>query len=300
MTRALLTPRAQKLAAPLPAALYDGRLDAARRSLCAPLSGHSLTCSGPRHSLPRRQDGRVVKGVNFVNLRDASDQSRPSIAYDEAGADGSPSSTSPRATEPRHRSTWCGARRKPGSCRSRSAAACAPSRDIRALLTSGADKVTDQYRRGLAALSSRKRRKNSAIQCIVVAIDARSVAAGRSRTAGRFSPMAAAIRPAHRRRRLCPRGRSRRRRRRLLLTSMDRVGTRQGFDIALTRAIDAGHRASHRLGRRPAISITWSGIRGGHASRRAGGIDLPRRRIFPCARPGPYGAGPACRCGSRP
>ena len=44
------------------------------------------------------KDGRVVKGVNFVNLRDAGDPVEAAIAYDAAGADELASSTSRRAT----------------------------------------------------------------------------------------------------------------------------------------------------------------------------------------------------------
>ena len=65
------------------------------------------------------KDGRVVKGVNFVNLRDAGDPVESAIAYDQAPArTNSAFSTSPRATRTEAScSTSCGARRKSASCR---------------------------------------------------------------------------------------------------------------------------------------------------------------------------------------
>ncbi len=65
------------------------------------------------------KDGRVVKGVNFVDLRDAGDPVEAAIAYDAAGADelcflDITASHENRGTDA---ATWCGARRKPASCR---------------------------------------------------------------------------------------------------------------------------------------------------------------------------------------
>ena len=65
------------------------------------------------------KDGRVVKGVNFVDLRDAGDPVEAAIAYDAAGAD---ELTLPRhhrePREPRHHPRrGARARRKPASCR---------------------------------------------------------------------------------------------------------------------------------------------------------------------------------------
>ena len=85
---ALTAPRAQKLAGAIAGrALYDGRLDAAaalaRIAQCAGgdmFKVRVIPCLDVK-------DGRVVKGVNFVNLRDAGDPVAASIAYDEAGAD---------------------------------------------------------------------------------------------------------------------------------------------------------------------------------------------------------------------
>ena len=64
------------------------------------------------------KDGRVVKGVNFVNLRDAGDPVESAIAYDRAGATNSAFSTSRQATRiAASCSTSSVARRKSVSCR---------------------------------------------------------------------------------------------------------------------------------------------------------------------------------------
>ena len=85
----LLEPRARKLAGAIAGrALYDGRLDAAEALQADP------RCAGGGLMFKVRvipcldvKDGRVVKGVNFVDLRDAGDPVEAAIAYDAAGAD---------------------------------------------------------------------------------------------------------------------------------------------------------------------------------------------------------------------
>ena len=71
------------------------------------------------------KEGRVVKGVRFVDLRDAGDPVEAAAAYDEAGADELASSTSPQATRSAApSSTWCGVRPSAASCRLPSAVGC--------------------------------------------------------------------------------------------------------------------------------------------------------------------------------
>jgi len=183
------------------------------------------------------KDGRVVKGVNFVNLRDAGDPVAASIAYDEAGADELTFLDITASHE--NRGIMLDVVR-------RTAEACfmpltvgggvRSIDDIRALLTSGADKVSINT----AAVSRRAFVKEAAEkfgdQCIVVAIDAKKVsqpgAADRwdifthgGRTPTGIDAVAYA-------REVVALGAGE-----ILLTSMDRDGTRQGFDIALTRAV---------------------------------------------------------------
>ena len=130
--RALLAPRAQKLAGAIAGrALYDGRLDAAEAlAVAAHRSGNSLTCSRSASSpaSTSRTAASSRASISSICAMPAI-RSRPRSPTTKPAPTSSPSSTSRRATRTAAScSTWCGARRKPASCRSRSAAACAPSR----------------------------------------------------------------------------------------------------------------------------------------------------------------------------
>jgi len=183
------------------------------------------------------KDGRVVKGINFVNLRDAGDPVEAAMAYDEAGADELCFLDITASHE--NRDTMFDVVR-------RTAEACfmpltvgggvRTVEDIRKLLTSGADKVSINT----AAVNRREFVKEAAEkfgdQCIVVAIDAKSVKrpGGSDRWeifthGGRNATGIDAIEYAQE---VVSLGAGE-----ILLTSMDRDGTRQGFDIPLTRAI---------------------------------------------------------------
>jgi cyclase len=187
------------------------------------------------------KDGRVVKGINFVNLRDAGDPVEAAIAYDAAGADELTFLDITASHE--NRGIMLDVVR-------RTAEACfmpvtvgggvRTIEDIRALLRAGADKVSINT----AAVSNRAFVKEAAEkfgdQCIVVAIDAKKVSAqiadsgepGRWEIfthGGRNSTGIDAIEYAQE---VVSLGAGE-----ILLTSMDRDGTRQGFDIPLTRAI---------------------------------------------------------------
>ncbi len=183
------------------------------------------------------KDGRVVKGVNFVDLRDAGDPVEAAIAYDAAGADELCFLDITATHE--NRGTMMDVVR-------RTAEACfmpvtvgggvREVNDIRMLLRSGADKVSINS----AAVSRREFVKEAAEkfgeQCVVVAIDAKRVkrAGGSERWeifthGGRNATGIDAIEYAQE---VVSLGAGE-----ILLTSMDRDGTRQGFDIPLTRAI---------------------------------------------------------------
>ncbi len=183
------------------------------------------------------KDGRVVKGVNFVNLRDAGDPVEAAIAYDSAGADELCFLDITASHEDRNIIL---------DVVRRTAEACfmpltvgggvRTVADIRALLQSVADKVSINT----AAVNRRAFVKEAAEkfgdQCIVVAIDARRVSqppeqhrweifthGGRKPTgldAVEYAREVVALGAGE-----------------ILLTSMDRDGTRQGFDIELTRAV---------------------------------------------------------------
>jgi cyclase len=177
--------------------------------------------------------GRVVKGVNFVQLRDAGDPVEAARRYDEAGADelaflDITASSDARDTivEVIERvaeevfiplTVGGGVRR---------------IEDVRKLLNAGADKVSINTSAvedpGLVEAAA----KRFGSQAIVVAIDARSAGSGRwevfthggRRATGRDA-VAWAVEMAGR-------GAGE-----VLLTSMDRDGTKSGFDLELTRAV---------------------------------------------------------------
>jgi cyclase len=213
------------------------------------------------------KDGRVVKGINFVDLRDAGDPVEAAVAYDAAGAD-ELCFLDINATH-ENRGTMMDVVR-------RTAEACfmpltvgggvRTTDDIKALLRAGADKVSINS----AAVADRQFVKQAAEkfgnQCIVVAIDAKRVtrAGGGSRWeifthGGRKGTGIDAIEFAQE---VVSLGAGE-----ILLTSMDRDGTRQGFDIPLTQAvadsINVPVIASGGVGN---LDHLVEGIRSGHAT----------------------------------
>jgi imidazole glycerol-phosphate synthase subunit HisF len=209
------------------------------------------------------KDGRVVKGVNFVDLRDAGDPVAAAVAYDAAGADELTFLDITASHE--NRGIILDVVR-------RTAEACfmpltvgggvRTIEDVRALLASGADKVSINT----AAVARRAFVKEAAEkfgdQCIVVAIDAKKVAPGRwdiFTHGGRNPTGLDAVDYA---REVVSLGAGE-----ILLTSMDRDGTRQGFDIALTRAIaDAVTVPVIASGGVGTLAHLVEGIRDGHAT----------------------------------
>jgi cyclase len=213
------------------------------------------------------KDGRVVKGINFVDLRDAGDPVEAAIAYDAAGADELCFLDITASHE--NRGTILDVVR-------RTAEACfmpltvgggvRTVEDIRALLTSGADKVSINTaavaRRGFVREAAEKFGE----QCIVVAIDAKKVSQPGEPDrweifthGGRKPTGLDAVAYA---REVVSLGAGE-----ILLTSMDRDGTRRGFDIALTRAIaDAIPVPVIASGGVGALDHLVDGIRDGHAT----------------------------------
>jgi cyclase len=213
------------------------------------------------------KDGRVVKGVKFVDLRDAGDPVEAAIAYDAAGADELCFLDITASHE--NRDTIY-------DVVTRTAEACfmpltvgggvRTVDDIRKLLTCGADKVSINT----AAVARRAFVKEAAEkfgdQCIVVAIDAKKVSkqgekdrweifthGGRNPTgldAVAYAKEVSALGAGE-----------------ILLTSMDRDGTRKGYDIPLTRAIaDAISVPVIASGGVGTLEHMVEGIRDGHAT----------------------------------
>lgn len=208
-------------------------------------------------------DGRVVKGVNFVDLRDAGDPVDAARAYDLAGADelcfldihathenrGVMMDVVTRTAEQCYIPLTVG-----GGVRS--------AQDVRNLLLAGADKVSFNS----AAVANPDVVAQAAdqfgSQCIVVAIDAKTVAPGRWEIfthGGRKPTGIDAVEFA-----LTAQSKGAGE---ILLTSMDRDGTRAGFNLPLTRAIadavDIPVIASGGVG---TLDHLVEGITEGHAS----------------------------------
>jgi cyclase len=183
------------------------------------------------------KDGRVVKGVNFVDLRDAGDPVEAAIAYDAAGAD-ELCFLDITATHENRGIMLDVVRRTAQACFMplTVGGGVRTIDDIRTLLRSGADKVSINS----AAVSRREFVREAAEkfgdQCIVVAIDAKRVQRGGGSDrweifthGGRNSTGIDAVEYAQQ---VVSLGAGE-----ILLTSMDRDGTKQGFDLPLTRMI---------------------------------------------------------------
>ena len=177
--------------------------------------------------------GRVVKGVNFVELRDAGDPVEIARRYDEQGADELCFLDITASSDERdiilHVIEAVAAQvfiplTVGGGVRA--------VEDIRRLLNAGADKVSINTAAiqdpGLLAACSQR----FGAQCIVCAIDAKAVAPGRWEVFTHGGRRATGLDAVGWAREVARLGAGE-----ILLTSMDRDGTRQGFDIGLTRAV---------------------------------------------------------------
>ena len=176
--------------------------------------------------------GRVVKGVNFVGLRDAGDPVEIAARYDREGADELCFLDITASSDERDMLL--------GVVESVAAQVFIPLTvgggvrsvaDVRRLLNAGADKVSINT----AAVQSPQLVADASgivgAQCIVVAIDAKRAGARWEvyTHGGRRATGLDAVRWAER---MAAAGAGE-----ILLTSMDRDGTREGFDVALTRAV---------------------------------------------------------------
>jgi cyclase len=179
------------------------------------------------------KDGRVVKGVNFVALRDAGDPVQQAMAYDAAGAD-ELTFLDITATHDQRGIML--------DVVARTAEACfmpltvgggvrAPE-DFRALLLAGADKVSLNSAAVQDPTLISRAAERFGSQCVVVAIDARATGPGAWQvfTHGGRTPTALEAVAWARQAESLGAGE-------ILLTSMDRDGTRAGYDLELLRAV---------------------------------------------------------------
>jgi cyclase len=207
--------------------------------------------------------GRVVKGVNFVDLRDAGDPVEQARAYDLAGADelcfldigASHEGRDTIVDVVRRTAEVCFMPLTVGGG-VRSAA------DARALLLAGADKVAVNSAAVARPEVVAEIADRFGSQCVTASIDARQVEPGRWEVFTHGGRRATGIDALDHAARLADLGAGE-----LLVTSMDRDGTRDGYDLALTRAIadasDVPVVASGGVGK---LADLVAGVVEGHAS----------------------------------
>jgi cyclase len=179
------------------------------------------------------KDGRVVKGVNFVNLRDAGDPVEQAAVYDAAGADELTFLDITASSD---------ARDTLFDVVARTAERCfmpltvgggvRTVDDVRKLLLAGADKTSINTAAVNRPEFVREAAEKFGAQCVVVAIDAKQVSPGKWEVfthGGRNGTGLDAVEWAQR---MADYGAGE-----ILLTSMDRDGSEKGFDLDLTRAV---------------------------------------------------------------
>ncbi|MEX2961963.1 imidazole glycerol phosphate synthase subunit HisF [Microbulbifer sp. TYP-18] len=177
--------------------------------------------------------GRVVKGVNFVGIRDAGDPVEIAARYNQAGAD-EITFLDITATHEQRDTTLHTVERIAsqvfipltvgGGVRS--------LQDIRNLLNAGADKTAINSAAVKNPELVREAAERFGSQCIVVAIDAKQVAGERWEIFTHGGRKPTGIDAVQWAQKMADLGAGE-----ILLTSMDRDGTRSGFDLALTRAV---------------------------------------------------------------
>ena len=213
------------------------------------------------------KDGRVVKGINFVDLIDAGDPVEAASAYDVAGAD-ELCFLDITATHENRSTIFDIVERTASRCFMplTVGGGVRTVDDIRQLLEAGADKVSIKSAAVTRSDFVREAAEKFGAQCVVVAIDAKKVSSigqtdrweifthgGRTATgieAIGFARHVASLGAGE-----------------ILLTSMDRDGTKSGFDIALTRAVaDAVSIPVIASGGVGTLEHLVSGVTEGHAS----------------------------------
>ena len=179
------------------------------------------------------KDGRVVKGVNFVGLRDAGDPVEQARLYDAAGADELCFLDITASSDRRGiildvvaaTAEQCFMPLTVGG-------GVRVVEDVRRLLLAGADKVSINTAAVDRPDFVREAAEKFGTQCIVVAIDAKQVAPGRFEVFTHGGRNATGLDAVAWAQHMVSLGAGE-----ILLTSMDRDGTRAGFNLPLTRAV---------------------------------------------------------------
>ena len=179
------------------------------------------------------KDGRVVKGVQFVGLRDAGDPVEQARLYDAAGADELTFLDITASHENRDTILDVVARTAEQCFMPLTVGGGVRAvEDIRRLLLAGADKVSINSAAVARPDFVREAAEKYGDQCIVVAIDARQAAPGKWEVFTHGGRKGTGLDAVDWARRMTELGAGE-----ILLTSMDRDGTKSGFDLELTRAV---------------------------------------------------------------
>jgi cyclase len=209
------------------------------------------------------KDGRVVKGINFIDLVDAGDPVAQARIYDRDGADELCFLDITASAEDRD-TLYDVVRRTAEECFMplTVGGGVRTVEDVRSLLLSGADKVSINTAAVANPEFVREAAQKFGTQCIVAAIDAKAAGPGRWEVFTHGGRRPTGIDAVEWARRLVDYGAGE-----ILLTSMDRDGTKAGFDIALTRSVADAVRvpviASGGVG---TLDHLVEGIRDGHAT----------------------------------
>ena len=209
------------------------------------------------------KDGRTVKGINFVDLVDAGDPVEQARIYDEQGAD-ELCFLDITASHERRDTLYDIVARTAEQCFMplTVGGGVRTVDDCRTLLLAGADKVSINTAAVHRPDFVREAAEKFGSQCVVIAIDAKCVSNNRFEIFTHGGREPTGINAVEWAERLADLGAGE-----ILLTSMDRDGTRQGFDILLTRAIaDSVQIPVIASGGVGTLDHMIEGVRDGHAT----------------------------------